>query len=418
MANLNLLALTGYIPRLLAGEALLQNDAVCIDYDLTSTSYKIYKTNATNGNRTASFVGFAVKAYNSGDVVDVMAGLVSGFSGLTPGINYFLSDTAGQIATSAGTQSLLVGVAFSSTQIFAIAFKNGFNLPVADQLIRFLGQTTSGTVGTGTNSVEHFNYSSWSTSANTVPFAGSNGALGEHNFSAGNLLLADYVNTSGSATLATRTYNKVSWSSALSNRTNVKFQGGVGILSGVYYNGKGYDNVSNRNDIDSFNGTSWTNGITSVGSARRHQASMVQGGLLHFVGGFDSGDSNAHDTFNGTSAGSQTVYPRTTTTCVGFRFGTNGMIGGIRTPNFTDSYTWNGSSWSTSYTMSYGPNNASASGGSACLAGNGNGYANGGAGTAGDGNPAVSTTAKFNGTSWAADTSSNLARAITNAAAI
>lgn len=44
--------------------------------------------------------------------------VVGGFTGLTPGANYFVSNTTGQISTSAGTLSIPVGIALTATQIY------------------------------------------------------------------------------------------------------------------------------------------------------------------------------------------------------------------------------------------------------------------------------------------------------------
>lgn len=48
----------------------------------------------------------------------VRKGLVSGFSGLVAGTTYYASNTAGQISSSAGTNSLRVGEAKSSTELY------------------------------------------------------------------------------------------------------------------------------------------------------------------------------------------------------------------------------------------------------------------------------------------------------------
>ena len=78
-----------------------------------------YKTDASfNDERIHSFVGFAVT-----DVADTTAfalqhlGVVSGFTGLDLGAEYYLSDTPGAISTTAGTYKKLIGIAISATEI-------------------------------------------------------------------------------------------------------------------------------------------------------------------------------------------------------------------------------------------------------------------------------------------------------------
>jgi hypothetical protein len=50
----------------------------------------------------------------------VVDGILDGFSGLTPGATYYLSNTAGAISTSAGGTSIKVGKAISPTQLLII----------------------------------------------------------------------------------------------------------------------------------------------------------------------------------------------------------------------------------------------------------------------------------------------------------
>jgi hypothetical protein len=65
-----------------------------------------------------NFIGFAKTSVSSGASVGVQVGNVyTGFSGLTPGAVYYLSNTAGAIASSAGTVSKKVGLADSATSL-------------------------------------------------------------------------------------------------------------------------------------------------------------------------------------------------------------------------------------------------------------------------------------------------------------
>lgn len=78
---------------------------------------KIYKTDASFATaRADGFIGFAVAAITDGNsgVVKVTGPVT--LSGLTAGKTYYLSNTAGAIATSAGTVSRMIGKALSATQ--------------------------------------------------------------------------------------------------------------------------------------------------------------------------------------------------------------------------------------------------------------------------------------------------------------
>lgn len=72
---------------------------------------------AVNGPKT-NFVGFATEAVAIGDNIStVISGVKGGHSALTPGATYYLSNTAGQVASSAGTSSKKIGMAVSLTEI-------------------------------------------------------------------------------------------------------------------------------------------------------------------------------------------------------------------------------------------------------------------------------------------------------------
>lgn len=65
-----------------------------------------------------NFIGFAPSTISSGSTGSVVTGgVVTGLSGLTPGVTYYLSDTAGAISSSAGSNSRKVGIALSATSL-------------------------------------------------------------------------------------------------------------------------------------------------------------------------------------------------------------------------------------------------------------------------------------------------------------
>jgi hypothetical protein len=65
------------------------------------------------------FIGVAQGSATAGNAVSVLlSGIATNFSGLTPGSDYYASNTAGDISTSEGTYSVLVGTAVSATSLF------------------------------------------------------------------------------------------------------------------------------------------------------------------------------------------------------------------------------------------------------------------------------------------------------------
>lgn len=75
-------------------------------------------TNGVNLNKYTTFAGFAQSTVSAGASVTVTTDAgVTGLSGLTPLATYYLADTAGTIATTAGTNSKKVGFATSATTL-------------------------------------------------------------------------------------------------------------------------------------------------------------------------------------------------------------------------------------------------------------------------------------------------------------
>jgi hypothetical protein len=71
-----------------------------------------------SGYRSLAFIGFAVASASAGASLNaVLAGVVSGLSGLTPSFQYLLANTGGTIATVAGSITRKVGIAISTTQL-------------------------------------------------------------------------------------------------------------------------------------------------------------------------------------------------------------------------------------------------------------------------------------------------------------
>jgi len=116
--------------------ALQANGAVVRSYDAGGTvtiGYLVYI--ATDGDvehadgdvdaATARAIGVAVESFDgetsvtAGNRVSVCVfGPVSGFSGMTPGANHYVSDDVGRIADAAGTYSRIIGYAEAAGVLF------------------------------------------------------------------------------------------------------------------------------------------------------------------------------------------------------------------------------------------------------------------------------------------------------------
>lgn len=71
-----------------------------------------------NDQTTLDFLGFATSSSTDGNPITVqLNGIVSGFTGLTAGSRYYVSDTAGVLSTTRGTYEVYVGRAISATEI-------------------------------------------------------------------------------------------------------------------------------------------------------------------------------------------------------------------------------------------------------------------------------------------------------------
>lgn len=108
------------IQRYVAGEAIDASTTPQAVY-LKESDGKIYKSvSSTASEALFSFIGFVGLSQNvaMNDVVRVQThGLVSGFSGLTVGAYYFITNTAGSISTTAGTKILTIGRAVTATKL-------------------------------------------------------------------------------------------------------------------------------------------------------------------------------------------------------------------------------------------------------------------------------------------------------------
>ncbi len=88
-------------------------------YVVDSVAGQILKASAASSRaRANSFIGFAYESKSASQSCRVLLGPnVSNQSGLTAGTTYYLSDTFGAIATSAGSLSRKVGIALTTTKL-------------------------------------------------------------------------------------------------------------------------------------------------------------------------------------------------------------------------------------------------------------------------------------------------------------
>jgi hypothetical protein len=78
----------------------------------------LYLADASTAEGVKAPIGIAGNAADYNETVTVyFSGKISGLSGLTAGEIYYLTDTAGTIGTSAGTETVILGVALSTTEI-------------------------------------------------------------------------------------------------------------------------------------------------------------------------------------------------------------------------------------------------------------------------------------------------------------
>ncbi len=70
-----------------------------------------------SGSTQTAVVGAALRAASAAIADIILDRVVPGFTGLTPGASYFVSNATGQISTTPGTLSIPVGVALSATHL-------------------------------------------------------------------------------------------------------------------------------------------------------------------------------------------------------------------------------------------------------------------------------------------------------------
>lgn len=343
-------------------------------------------------------------------------GPMAGFSGLTTGLRYYLSETAGAItATPTDADPVFVGQALNSTTLFVNKNFLNFQLGTPEIFVRSHGGSTGATTSNAQLDVEHFNFTSWSTgtsdSFKLLRLHGGESAYG------GFLRVIDGESDSSSIALRHRMYNKATWSTG-TNRSIARTGCGVGTLSNVFYVGKGStsnDGTSSTAAIDSFNGTSWTAGVATLAATSAIVGCFLQGGKLRWINGetgAGTGFQNYHHTYNGSSTGTDTAIG--TVSCGGAGSqspSSKGVVlAGVNGSNMTGGRQWDGSSWSSDLppTSQMCHADSSQNPSTGWSATTNLSWINGGSSAS---TTSVNTTNKFAGSAWASGTSSTNSRA-------
>jgi len=108
---------------------------------IATTTGALELSDANNDTTYYAFHGFAISSGVNGESIYVQTkGVVTGFTGLTPGADYYVQDSVGTIGTSKGTTPLKVGRALTSTTL------------MIDR------QKTFGTFAAKTDNTEYFAY--------------------------------------------------------------------------------------------------------------------------------------------------------------------------------------------------------------------------------------------------------------------
>lgn len=330
-------------------------------------------------------------------------GLISGFTSLTVGSNYYISGTAGAITTTPTDPApIFVGQAFTSTQLFANTNPSNYQFTTPTIFVRSHGSSV-GNARTNQQDSEHFNFTSWSAGASSAlggrsesNQGGSAGYNGYHHRIDGN-------NSSGTAQTEFEAYNKASWQT-LTNHATSRYGTGAASFNGYLYIGSGIlSGGAASGTVDKWNGASWSNAVAAIGAAG-WRGVFTQGGSARFVAGRGAGATNQHDVLNSSDVyTTTTVAPTSDYTSASAQTGSSGFYINDGT---TASYVWSGS-WSSSITVPHTVASTNQFEGCAGYdSGSGLSVVNGG----NSGASAIATSATFNGTSWTAATSSTNAR--------
>lgn len=211
--------------------------------------------------------------------------------------------------------------------------------------------STTGAAGQSTNSLEIFNFLSWSIPSATSATSNWSSSEGDCAY-LNSVYWIDGINTSSAFVLLTEKFNKFSWNVLGSNRANSRALCSQAVFNGLLTIASGLNAGSaTTGTIDTFNGASWNNAIATFAVSVENAGAFVFGGKFRSVGGYNGGSNIAtHSTWDGSSVGTDTVVPAANGYAIGGNFNANGLVGAGG--NTATSYTWSGS-WSTAFTMPY-----------------------------------------------------------------
>lgn len=351
----------------------------------------------------------------AGDTVDIHEqGHLSGMTGLTFGLQYYLSTTAGSITASpTDPVPIYVGTATSTTTLKVERTDTRLQYSPPQIFVRSHGGSTAKTAANNKDDVEHYNFTSWTNgTASTTARGKCNGSDAAFNLKQH---IVDGVNASDAQTALFKAYDKTSWST-LTNRGTARSGGAVSVLSGFLFVGKGHTGNSfttNVSTLDKWDGASWT----SPGSFAQNSstiAAFTHTAKIRYIGGNNAAgtDQNYHHTYDGASFSTDTVLGVSRATVGGsLSSGGLGLIGTNEAgPANSQTYTWNGS-WSASIALGYiasGEDESNCGPAAAYYAGGNQALLNGGSSAT---TTSINTTAKYDGTSWSTTTASANSRA-------
>ena len=154
---------------IVAGEDLAARDCVFIaSVGITGrTSGRGYKANASVGaySSLAFVAGLATSAISSGATGSVrISGVMTGFSGLTPGLPQYVSTTAGLLTDATPSNSVLVGLALSSTDLLV----NVRGSQVAVLTAGIKGYFAGGNTGANVTTTDKMSFSTETTAAQST----------------------------------------------------------------------------------------------------------------------------------------------------------------------------------------------------------------------------------------------------------
>lgn len=291
-----------------------------------------------------------------------MFGPLDGFSGMTTGNLQYTSPSVGGISSTQTGGAVVVGQALSSTVLFIFPLGVNIRFGASQTFIRSAGRTNPASAASATSLTEHFNGAAWAlgTSATAARgFAGSSDSA-----ALALMWLIDGQDTSGAVAAAAYSYNKSSWTSH-TPRSFPKYGSSIGYFNGFLYANGGHDGSAVKDTADKYNLSAWS--TAAVWSAGNLTAGcFVLGSLLYRAAGFNG---SAYVTSVDARTTGDSVSSATALAVSGECASASaapGMLGILTSlsgsSSTADSYSFNGSSWSSIITALYAQQDTGANG--------------------------------------------------------